>query len=193
MYQYSPEPPGVILQQSPEPGSAISGPTILELVISRGPENEMITVPELTGLSINAALDILGKLGAPFMFSQRPPRNGETPETVLSQSPAAGAIASANTELSLVASAPVELAEGEVFALFSYTLPLNPYPLLTSLEAILPSGERRSLAAMNHPGGRFVVPYRLPVGSTLILSMLNRELYREEITFQGETLSLDQL
>jgi beta-lactam-binding protein with PASTA domain len=193
MYQYSTEPPGTILQQSPEPGSAISGPTVLELVVSRGPENEMITVPELTGLSIAAALDILGELGAPFTFSQRPPRSGEAPETVLSQSPAALTIASANTELSLVASAPVELAEGEVFALFSYTLPPNPYPLLTSLEAILPSGERRSLAAVNHPGGKFVVPYRLPAGSTLILSMLNRELYREEIAFPGETLSLDQL
>jgi beta-lactam-binding protein with PASTA domain len=193
MYQYSPEAPGTILQQSPEPGSAISGPTVLELVISRGLENEMITIPDLTGLSIDAALALLGQIGAPFTFSERPPRTGETPETVLSQSPAAGTIAAANTELSLVAGAPLALADGEVFALFSYTLSPNPYPLSVSLEAILPSGETRSLAVVNHPGGKFVVPYRLPAGSTLILSMQNRELYREEISFPMESLSLDQL
>ena len=193
MYQYSSEAPGVILQQSPEPGSPISGPTVLELVVSRGLEKELITIPELTGLSIEGALALLGETGAPFAFSRRPPRSGEKPETVLSQSPAAGTIAAATTELSLVVSEPVELAEGEVFALFSYNLPPNPYPLPVSLEAILPAGERRFLAAVNHPGGKFVVPYRLPAGSTLILSMLNRELYREEIPFPTETFFLDQL
>jgi beta-lactam-binding protein with PASTA domain len=193
MYQYSPEPPGAILQQSPEPGSPISGPTVLELVISRGLERDMITVPELTGLSIEDALLLLGETGAPFVFSHRPPRSGEKPETVLSQSPAALAVVAANTELSLVVSAPIELAGDEVFELFSYNLPPNPYPLPVSLEAILPAGERRFLASANHPGGKFVVPYRLPAGSILILSMLNRELYREEISFPVETLSLDQL
>jgi beta-lactam-binding protein with PASTA domain len=193
MYQYSPEAPGTILQQNPEPGSPISGPTVLELVISRGLEKEMITIPDFSGLSIEAALALLGETGAPFAFSQRPPREGEKPETVLSQSPAALTLAAANTELSLVISAPVELAEGEIFSLFSYNLPQNPYPLPVSLEAILPDGERRFLVTVNHPGGKFVVPYRLPAGSTLILSMLNRELYREEIAFPVETLSLDQL
>jgi beta-lactam-binding protein with PASTA domain len=193
MYQYSPEAPGAILQQNPEPGSPISGPTVLELVISRGLEKDLITIPELSGLPIDAALALLGELGAPFAFSQRPPRSGERPETVLSQSPAAGTIAAANTELSLVVSEPVKLAEGEVFALFSYILPPNPYPLPVSLEAILPDGQRRLLITVNHPGGKFIVPYRLPVGSTLILSMLNRELYREEIAFPAGELFLDQL
>jgi hypothetical protein len=112
---------------------------------------------------------------------------------VLSQSPVAGTLAAANTELSLVISEPVALAEGEVFELFSYTLPPNPYPLPVSLEAVLPTGEHRFLVTVNHPGGKFVVPYRLPAGSTLILAMLNRDLYREAISFPAETLFLDQL
>jgi hypothetical protein len=153
----------------------------------------MIAIPEFTGLSIDAALALLGETGAPFSFSRRPPRSGEKPETVLSQSPVAGTMAAANTELSLVASEPVGLAEGEVFGLFSYNLPPNPYPLPVSLEAVLPAGEHRVLVTVNHPGGKFVVPYRLPVGSTLILAMLNRELYREEVSFPVGALSLDQL
>jgi beta-lactam-binding protein with PASTA domain len=192
MYQYSPEPPGAILQQNPEPGTPVSGPTILELVVSRGLEKEMIAVPGLTGLSIDAALALLGETGMPFEFSHRPPLDGEKPETVLSQSPAAGTLAAATTELSLVVGEPVKLAEGEVFALFSYDLPPNPYPLPVSLAAIMPDGERLLLLSVNHPGGKFVVPYRLPGGSTLILSMLNRELYRTEISSPVETLFLDQ-
>ncbi|MDR1596271.1 MAG: PASTA domain-containing protein [Treponema sp.] len=193
MYQFSPEPPGTILQQSPEPGAPISGPSVLELVISRGPEHEMITVPELTGLSIEKALERIGALGIRFTFSRRAPRSGEKPETVLSQTPAAGAVVEAGAELSLAVSPPAELAEGEVFALFSYTIPANPYPLSVSLEAMLPSGERRHLITVNHPGGEFIVPYRLPGGATLILSRLNRELYREEIPLPMDSLSLDQL
>ncbi|GHV75927.1 PASTA domain-containing protein [Spirochaetia bacterium] len=193
MYQYSPELPGTILQQRPEPGTSISGPTALELVVSRGLENELIRVPALTGLSINAALAIIGDAGIRFTFSPRPPRRGENPETVLSQAPAAETLVAVNTELSLVVSSPVELKAGEVFALFSYTLPVNPYPLPVSLEAMLPTGTRQSIITMNHPGGKFTVPYRLPAGSTLILSMLGRELYREEVSFPTGAPSLDQL
>jgi beta-lactam-binding protein with PASTA domain len=191
LYQYSPEPPGTILQQSPEPGTNISGPTVLELVVSRGLENELTRVPALTGLSINAALAILGDAGLRFTFSQRTPGRSEQPETVLSQTPAAETLVAANTELSLEVSSPAKLQAGEVFALFSYTLPANPYPLPVSLEAILPTGTRQSIITMNHPGGKFTVPYRLPTGSTLILSMLGRELYREEVSLP--VWGLDQL
>ena len=150
----------------------------------------MIRVPALTGLSISAALAIIGDSGIRFTFSQCTPNRGENPETVLSQIPAAETLATADTELSLVVSSPVELKAGEVFALFSYTLPINPYPLPVSLEAQLPTGTRQSIVTMNHPGGKFTVPYRLPIGSILILSMLGRELYREEVS--PPTWGLDQ-
>jgi beta-lactam-binding protein with PASTA domain len=193
MFQFSSETPGTILQQSPEPGAAISGPTILEFVISRGPENEMIAIPDFTGLSIAEALSLIGKSGLRFAFTQREGRGGDKPETVVSQTPAAATIATSNIEVALVAIAPVDLKEGEMSGLFSYTLPNNPYPLPVTLEALLPTGERRPLITMNHPGGKFTVPYRLPEGATLVLSMLNRELYREEISLPVETLFLDQL
>ncbi|MDR0388045.1 MAG: penicillin-binding protein, partial [Treponema sp.] len=67
------------------------------------------------------------------------------------------------------------------FSLFSYTLPENPYPLPVRLEALLPGGERRLLAEVEFPGGVFTLPYQLPPQSILILSMLNRELYRETV------------
>jgi len=49
------------------------------------------------------------------------------------------------------------------------------------LEAMLPTGERIRLFTTDYLGGDFTLPYKLPVGTTLILSMLNRELYRETV------------
>jgi hypothetical protein len=69
-----------------------------------------------------------------------------------------------------------------VFKLFRYAIPKNPYPLSVRLEALLPAGERVRLVSMEYPGGELTVPYRLPEGTTLVLSMLNREIYRETVT-----------
>jgi beta-lactam-binding protein with PASTA domain len=193
MYQFSAEPAGTILRQSPEPGTQIAGPMVLEFVVSRGPENAITKVPALVGLSVSEALEQINKADMSFTFSLRPVRDNEKPEIVVYQDPPAQSSVAVNTVVSVMISAPLRVDEGDVFGLFSYTLQENPYPLPVSLEALLPSGERRILAAVNHPGGAFTLPYRLPVGTSLILSMLNREIYREEIHPSPEDLSLDQL
>jgi beta-lactam-binding protein with PASTA domain len=181
MYDFSPEPPGTILRQKPEPGADISGPMSLEFVVSRGQEHVLVTVPQLVGLSLSAALEQIGRMGIVFEFSLRELREGERGETVVQQSPAAGTSVTANTVIDIVVNSPVRLADGEVYKLFAYTMPRNPYPLPVRLEALLPSGERIRLIVVDYPGGKFTVPYRLPKGSTLFLSMMNREIYRETV------------
>ncbi|MDR3343627.1 MAG: PASTA domain-containing protein [Treponema sp.] len=193
MYEYAPEPAGTILQQSPEPKTPLSGPMVLEFVVSRGPENARIRVPTLVGLSLNDALEQISLSGINFGFSLRPVRPGEQPETVVSQNPMEQSAVAINTRVSLVVASPVTLESDTVFALFKYTIPRNPYPLTVWLEAQLPSGERRRLISVEYLGGEFTVPYRLPVGSILILSMLNRELHRETVTAPMDALFLDQL
>jgi hypothetical protein len=90
---------------------------------------------------------------------------------------------------------PAEVPRGELFGLFSYTVPRNPYPLAMRLEALLPGGERTELINIQYRGGDFTVPYQLPEGTVLILSMLNRELHRETLASPdpAASLSLDQL
>jgi hypothetical protein len=195
MYEYSDEPPGIILQQKPEPGSGVSGSVVLEFVVSRGPENVVITVPRFTGLTVSAALAEIGRTGVDFVFSLRPGREGETGEQVVYQDPPAETRVPANTRIELLVNSPAELPEGEIFGLFSYTMPLNPYPLALRLEALLPGGERVELISVPYRGGDFSAPYRLPAGTVLILSMLNRELYREVLSSpeSPEPLSLDQI
>jgi beta-lactam-binding protein with PASTA domain len=180
MFDYSAETPGTILRQKPEPGSDISGPLPLELVVSRGYENALVTVPQLAGLSVSAALEQIGRSGIDFSFTLREIRENETGETVVDQNPQAHVTVPANTVVRLTAVYPARLAPGEVFNLFRYTIPKNPYPLSVRLEGLLPSGERQRLLGVEYSGGEFTVPYKLPEGTTLVLSMLNREIHREQ-------------
>ena len=181
MYDFSPEAPGTILRQKPEPGTDISGPMSLEFVISQGQEHALLTVPQLVGLSLSSVLEQIGRMGIVFEFSLREIRDGEKGETVVYQTPPAGTSVTSNVVVDLVVNTPAQLKGGEVFKLFTYTMPQNPYPLPVRLEAILPSGERLRLIGVEYPGGKFTVPYRLPVESVLILSMMNREIYRETV------------
>jgi len=184
MYDVSNEAAGTILNQKPEPGTSISGPITLEFVVSRGPENTVTTIPQLTGLEISQALELIGRTGINFEFAIREPAANETGETVVLQSPPANTSAPIDTVVRLTVTAPKTLAEGEVFSLFRYSMPKNPYPLAVRLEALLPLGERVRLLSVEYPGGEFTVPYKLPAGSTLVLSLLNREIHREIVRAQ---------
>jgi beta-lactam-binding protein with PASTA domain len=181
MYEYSEQSPGTILRQKPEADAEISGPTVLEFVVSRGPESAMIKAPNLVGLSINDALELIGRTGIDFMFSLRPAQEGESPGIVVYQEPAGDSSTPANTRFSFLVNEPETVNEGEAFGLFTYNMPRNPYPLAVRLEALLPSGDRIRLLTVEYAGGSISVPYHLPVGTTLILSMLNREIHRETV------------
>ena len=181
MYEFSSDRPGTILAQKPESGTEISGPLALEFVVSRGRDNQTVTVPPLTGLSVSSALELITSSGINFRFTARERDENEKGETVVSQTHAEDTVISVNTPVLLTVTTPEKIADNEVFGIFSYTIPQNPYPLAVRLEALLPSGERQRLITVNYAGGEFTVPYRLPSGTILILSMLNRELFRETI------------
>jgi beta-lactam-binding protein with PASTA domain len=181
MYEHADAAAGTILRQNPVPGTEIAGPTALEFVVSRGPEKETLRVPDVIGLPVGEALEQIGYSNMRFIFSLRPVQGYEQPETVIDQTPSPRSLAAVDEVLRLTVAAPSRLEDGEVYALFRYTLAENPYPLDVQLEALLPTGERYSLAALDFAGGELTIPYRLPAGSTLILSMLDREIYREEV------------
>jgi beta-lactam-binding protein with PASTA domain len=181
MYEFSSENPGTILAQKPEPGTDISGHMTMEFVVSRGRENASVTVPQLAGLTITRALERISDSGINFHFSQRDIRPNEKGETVVLQVPPAETTTPLNTVVEITVTAPEKLDNNEVFGIFTYRIQPNPYPLNVRLEALLPSGERLRLFTGNYSGGNFTVPYKQPVGTVLILSMLNRELYRETV------------
>jgi len=183
MYDFSNEAPGTIIRQKPEAGTDISGPTRLEFVVSRGQEDSLVTVPQFVGFPISSALEQIGRAGIAFEFTIRELWEGEKGETVVSQNPPAGVSVTSNDILSLTVNSPARLGDDEVFGLFEYTMPRNPYPLPVRLEALFPSGERRRIIGVDYPGGKFTVPYRLPVDSVLTLYLMNREIYQETVGY----------
>jgi beta-lactam-binding protein with PASTA domain len=189
MYQYAREAAGTILQQNPPAGTDLTGQAVLELVVSRGQENVRITVPDLEGASLQTALERLNQARLNFIFELVQPGEGDTPETVAAQNPLGGSEVNAEGRITVSLYAPVP-KEGEAAGLFRYTLPRNPYPLPVTLDALLPGGATRRLISVNHPGGDFTLPYRLPGGSTIVLTMLDRELYRR--TVQSEPFPPEQ-
>jgi beta-lactam-binding protein with PASTA domain len=181
MFDFSLERPGTIIAQRPEPGTDISGPLLLEFVVSRGREDQTATVPQLTGLPFNRALELISSTGINFRFTARERNPGERGETVISQTPAANTSIAINIPVQITVAYPETIADNEIFDIFRFTIPQNPYPLSMRLDAQLPSGEIQRLFTVNFIGGEFTVPYKLPVGSVLILSMLNRELHRQTV------------
>ncbi|MDR2729435.1 MAG: PASTA domain-containing protein [Treponema sp.] len=183
MYDYSAEKPGIILAQKPESGTDITGPVTVEFVVSRGQEDTVITVPQFNGLPVNQALELISSSGVNFHFTVAPGRDNENGGIVVAQTPPANTVMNINNIVELTVNTPERINDNEIFNIFTYTIPLNPYPLAVRLEALLPSGERHRLFSANYSGGEFTVPYRLPAGTVLVLSMLNRELYREEVSY----------
>jgi beta-lactam-binding protein with PASTA domain len=190
MYEYSTEPAGIVLHQNPEPGTNVSGPVSLELVVSRGGENTFIRVPSFVGFSLENTLEQIGRMGIDFGFTVRSAQNQERPGTVVAQDPPEDTLVSSDTRVEISFAAPNNLPDNEVFGLFTYDMARNPYPLLVRLESIQPSGERQRLLSVQDPGGRLTVPFIQPAGSVLVLSMLNREIHRETITHSAEALPM---
>ena len=181
MFEFSSEPAGTILQQRPEPGTSITGPTLLELVVSRGDEHTVTRIPNLVDLGFTDTLEQIGLSGIDFEFSVRQAQSGERPGTIVAQDPPGDTLTVTSTRVFITMTFPDNLPENHVFGVFTFDMAANPYPLLTRLESIRPDGERQRLLTVQYPGGRLTVPYIAPPGTVLVLYMLNREIHRETI------------
>mgnify|MGYP001767443768 FL=1 len=83
--------------------------------------------------------------------------------------------------LQLTMAGPGNVGKDNVFGLFRYTLP--DYPIAVDIRIEVASeGGTVQLLAMKHPGGPIAVPYVVPEGSEIVLSVLDQELAREKAT-----------
>ncbi len=175
IYLFDKAPAGTILEQKPAPETELSSPVPLELVVSRGPEKAQIRVPDLVGLSITDAILQVEKSDLPVKFTMRPAGRSERAGTVVAQLPDPGSMISSIARVTVTITAPA-VEKGTVAGIFSRDLPEYPYPLKVTLEAMGSMGERSPIITVNHPGGPFTAPYVLKEGSTLVLTVLDREV-----------------
>jgi beta-lactam-binding protein with PASTA domain len=180
IYLFDKASAGTVLEQKPPADTAIDGPTVLELVVSRGPEKAQVTVPDFKGLSYQDALLQIEKANVAVVFTMRKADGREKPGVVVSETPEPGTRMAPTGKVQVTVTAPA-LQKGYSSGIFMRDLPEYPYPLKVVLEALLPTGERQALLRVNHPGGKFTAPYVLPDSSVLILSVLDREVARVEV------------
>jgi beta-lactam-binding protein with PASTA domain len=166
--------PGTILAQSPKPGAQISGLTRLEFVVARGEGELASAVGQYTGLSFSEAIGELTKADLPFFFTVQKAEKGQRAGSVVSQEPAAGSRISLGGAVQLVMTPPENPGRGKIFGLFRYTLP--DYPILVDirLDVIAETG-RLTILSARHGGGPLAVPYIVPEGSDLVLTVLDKE------------------
>ncbi len=174
-------PAGTILQQKPLPGANISGPTDLELVVSLGPQGETVMIGEYIDRPYQDVLNRVIASGIPFAFTVRDPQRGEKAGYVVSQLPAPETYVPDGTLIQFIMTKPDKLPEGIVFGLVQKTLPDYPVPLDLRVEVILPNGDRNELYTIKHKGGLLSLPYELEENSILIVSIGDKELFRQMV------------
>ena len=178
-------PPGRILAQSPQPGTPITSLTYLELVVSEDQQGQtVVSVGDYVGKSFQEAISDLTKSDIPFAFTVQKTARGTAPGSVIAQNPGPGEKITYDQVVQLTMTAPGDVGKGNVFGLFQFSLPEEPIAVDISLD-IVSGSDRKNVLAMKHPGGPLAVPYIVPDGSELVLTVLNQEVARQKATQLG--------
>ncbi|MDR1317126.1 MAG: PASTA domain-containing protein [Spirochaetales bacterium] len=180
-YVFNQAPVGTILEQKPEPDTDLAGLTDLVLIVSRGPQTPRVKLASYLGITFRQAIPLLAKNNVPFVFSVVDAAAGQTPEFIIGQTPAPGTDVGPDTRLELKIARPAKTQDRQLFGIFQCALPTYPVWVDMQLDAQTPTGERRTLFTMKHPGGAVAVPYYEEPNTTLILSIFGREVYRDMV------------
>lgn len=185
IYQYKPGvPSGQVIAQSPPPNARIVGVTTLELVVSRElGAASTVTVGDYVGKNFQEAIQDLTRDNIPFSFAVRASSKGSEPGAVIAQNPPKGTQAEYGQVIQLTMTAPSASSVGKdnVFGLFKYALPPEAIAVTIRL-MVVANTEPKEIFSMKHPGGPLSVPYIVPEGSDLVLSVLDQEVAREKAT-----------
>ncbi len=175
-YKPDTSPAGTILEQDPPAGTNISSPVTLNLIISKGAQYERTKVPDLIGMSVNDVLVLLGRSKLVFDFTSHVAKDNEKSGTIVSEQKFDKKYISNYTRMTADFAFPAANKDDDnVYGLFTATLPEYPYPVEMKIEAVPTEGDSYTLATFSHPGGNLTIPYMVPAGTVLILSVENKE------------------
>jgi len=177
-YVFDESPSGTILAQKPPADKALDELIELELVVSRGPRGEMISVADYSKLNFQDALAQLASANIPFTFTVRRAQGQEKSGVIISQNPEPASEVPYGSVVQLLMTRPSTLPRGKVFGVFEYTLPAYPIMVDVSLDAVSPEGST-TLLAMKHPGGPISIPYVVDAGTELVFYVLDKEELRQ--------------
>ena len=210
IFKLDSSPAGTILAQEPAEGTPITQGVELHFIVSKGASEPFVKVPDFLGNTIAQISEEMGKLNLLFDFQSHIAGTDEVAGTVTSQSlkandeveefsqitldivlPVLGALYSGDTVIekdvrgrdeSEVAGLKMEGSVNSSHGIFSAEISRYPIAVPVKLDAIPPEGAAYTVASFNHIGGEISVPYSVPHGTVLVLSVVNQE--KERFTVQ---------
>lgn len=165
---------GTILEQDPPAGTSISEPVTVHLIVSRGPKYDNARVPNLIGQSVNDLLQVIARTKLVFLIKVHDAQNDEIPGTVVEQEQIDEEFLSNYSTLSLEMAMPSGEYNDNIYGLFEAELPEYPYPVAMKLDALPAEGDAYTVVSFYHPGGTVTIPYAVPRGTTLTLSVVDK-------------------
>ncbi|MBP5520177.1 MAG: PASTA domain-containing protein [Treponema sp.] len=172
---------GTILEQDPPAGTHISEPVKVQLVVSRGPNYENTKAPYLIGQAVNDLLQTMARSKLVFDIKSHKATDGEVPGTVVDQQAFDDEFIRNYTRISLEMALPQGVYNENIFGIYKEKVADYPYPVPMKLEAYPPEGNSYTILSFNHPGGNVTVPYAVPKGTTLELSVVNKVISRKTV------------
>ncbi len=103
--KHSDDEPGTVVSQDPAPGSKSSRGQSVDITVSKGPKTKRVSVPDVTGASMETAKSTLSGKGLSAGSITRSPST-QAPGTVISQSPVAGSEIDEGSTVDLVLAQP---------------------------------------------------------------------------------------
>lgn len=100
-YEYSSDPEGSVISQNPEGGSMLTSGESVAVVVSRGQELQRVTMPDVSGLSVNEARQQLSALGITRIDAVATSLSYDRPGRVSQQFPAANERVAVSTPVTL--------------------------------------------------------------------------------------------
>lgn len=181
--QYKPDlsEAGTILEQDPPEGTEISEPVTVNLIVSRGPNYENTKAPWVKGQSVNDLLQTIARSKIVFDITSHVAAAGEKAGTVVSQDTFDSDYVPNYTRVAVEMALPEGTVNDNVYGIFTDTLIAYPYPVPMKLEAIPAEGDSYTILNFVHPGGLVTIPYAVPKGTTLVLSVVDKEISRKSV------------
>ena len=170
---------GTILEQDPPEGTNISDPVTVHFVVSRGPNFENTRVPDLIGNSVSDVLQQMSRTRLVFDFTSHEAEPGEVAGTVVREQTFAEELVANYTHVAVEFAFPRQAQGGNVYGIFEDVLTNYPYPVPIKLTAEPEDGDAYTIVTFSHPGGVVTIPYAVPRGTELVLSVVSSAGERE--------------
>ncbi len=172
---------GTILEQDPPAGTSISRPVTVQLVVSRGPNYENTRAPWVVGQSVNDLLQTITRSKLVFDITSHIASDEEKPGSVVSQQNFDSEYVPNYTRVAVEMAMPEGVMNDNVYGIFTEKLADYPYPVPMKLEAQPVEGDSYTIVSFNHPGGNVTIPYAVPSGTRLTLSVVDKVVARKSV------------